>query len=66
MDVAQANETQSFPAVIELYEKLRIGDLSGFTFDVNNRDKSIGELKSTVQKLAINDKDENLEDKMRR
>ena len=61
MDVAQANETQSFPAVIELYEKLRIGDLSSFTFDVNNRDKSIGELKSTVQKLATNDKDENLD-----
>jgi len=60
MDVAQSKETGSFPAVIELYNKLRVGDLSGFTFDVNNRDQTVGQLRSTVQKTTDNIADDNL------
>ena len=36
----------SYGPIFEMYENLRVGDLSKYNFDVNNRDKSIGVLNS--------------------
>ena len=45
------------PTIQELYNNLRLGQLSQFNFDVNNRDKTIGQLAKSVEKLSTNKED---------
>jgi len=54
----KAKTTDSeMPIIQELYQKLRVGDMSGFNFDVNNRDKTIGQLNKAVEKISSNKED---------
>jgi predicted NAD-dependent protein-ADP-ribosyltransferase YbiA (DUF1768 family) len=39
----------SIPLVAELYNKLKVGDLSSYNYDVNNRDNSIGRIANAMQ-----------------
>lgn len=48
-DVAQNKDNKNFPTIKDLYSKLKVGDLGGFNFDVNNRDRNIGELEKTIE-----------------
>ena len=48
-DVLSSKETASFPAIQELYNKLRIGDLTGFTYNEGNVDRNMSPFESTIR-----------------
>ena len=59
-DVLSSKETASFPAIQELYNKLRIGDLTGFTYNEGNVDRNMSPFESTIRPSLKNILDKRL------
>ena len=59
-DVLSSKETASFPAIQELYNKLRIGDLTGFTYNEGNVDRNMSPFESTIRPSLKNTLDKRL------